>query len=697
MRILAAGSRTLVALLAILSVSTPVHAQCPDGSPPPCGAAAITAPAPPAFDADVVAVAPFDVLVPGLDLWREGLVDVLSRRLDGAGPLRTVSASAVINGWTGRADPVSARRLGRRTRAEFAVFGELVGAGMDSVRISVSVLDVTAGKVTGTLEARNAVARMDLLADTVTLRLLRVLGEARGGGVLSVTDFDTRSLPALKAYLEGEQLFRRAMHDSAAAHFTHAITLDSGFTQAHRRLSWTKQWQCSGEAPDFSFLDAAMLRYAQARGLSVRDSMALQIDSMFAAFARGGGYVDIYAELVDLTLGATERAVRAFPRDAEFLHLRGEVLAGSGKREAALEAFERAIVADPGLAPPYMDAGEMAAPAGDYARARRLLQAYLRINGSGDCASAARLFADLLPGGLTGGARARRIQQAPAGQLWKVVRIFETILDPGETAIGLLRTAHRQRISPGPARDTALAILMPLTRNLRLRGHLAAADSLDGGRTQSTLNRLFIGAVIPAALPRVNAWGVADGPIDGWHPYGLWLVEMLAQAGDTATLDSLARRADSLVASAAPPGTPESEEALFQRERDGAGFAYAVELTRAVRLLAVRDTSAAIAALAAVSDTACYGCSQHVPLLARLHAARGEFEAAARYYRTDLRYNRDARHVLWAFERAQALERVSDRDGARTNYRFVVDAWPRPDGVLSGVVEQSRQALRRLN
>src|SRR5207247_1778429 len=40
------------------------------------------------LDPDLVAVAPFDVLPPQLALWREGLVDVLSRGLDRAGPLR---------------------------------------------------------------------------------------------------------------------------------------------------------------------------------------------------------------------------------------------------------------------------------------------------------------------------------------------------------------------------------------------------------------------------------------------------------------------------------------------------------------------------------------------------------------------------------------------------------------------------------
>ncbi len=41
-------------------------------------------------DPNLLAIAPFDVLDPSLQIWHEGLVDILSRDLDGAGPLRTV-------------------------------------------------------------------------------------------------------------------------------------------------------------------------------------------------------------------------------------------------------------------------------------------------------------------------------------------------------------------------------------------------------------------------------------------------------------------------------------------------------------------------------------------------------------------------------------------------------------------------------
>ena len=131
------------------------------------------------LDAGVVAVAPFDVLDPKLQLWREGLMDLLARNLDGAGPLRTVSPTVVIRRWSGRADRTSATALGRQMGAELAVYGTLVGSGPDPVRLTASVLDVSRGAVLGEVELRGTADRMVELADSLTVRVLRELGETR--------------------------------------------------------------------------------------------------------------------------------------------------------------------------------------------------------------------------------------------------------------------------------------------------------------------------------------------------------------------------------------------------------------------------------------------------------------------------------------------------------------------------------------
>src|SRR6185312_9542055 len=105
-------------------------------------------------DPDVVAVAPFDVLDDELSLWHEGMVDVLSRNLDGAGPLSSVAPSIVIRHWTGRADRRSAVALGRKTGAGLVVYGSISQSGRDSVHASATLVNVSTGRAIGDVDAQ---------------------------------------------------------------------------------------------------------------------------------------------------------------------------------------------------------------------------------------------------------------------------------------------------------------------------------------------------------------------------------------------------------------------------------------------------------------------------------------------------------------------------------------------------------------
>jgi len=168
------------------------------------GAALLSRPkARPALDPNLVAVAPFDVLDQEHRLWREGMVDLLSATLDGAGPLRTVPASTVVRAWSGRADPASATVLGRGSGAGVAVYGRVVGAGGDSVRIMATLLDITTGAATD-LEVRDLGSRLDRVADSLAVRLIRELGRTRPITAVRSAGLGSSSVPALKAYLTGE-------------------------------------------------------------------------------------------------------------------------------------------------------------------------------------------------------------------------------------------------------------------------------------------------------------------------------------------------------------------------------------------------------------------------------------------------------------------------------------------------------------
>ena len=127
---------------------------------------------------NLLAVAPFEVLEPSLQVWREGMGDVLSRTLDGAGPIRTVSPSVVLRRWSGRADRASAEELGRRTGAGLVVYGAVVPRGRDSVTLRAALLDRGGGMAKTDIEVSGEAARIGELADSLGIRALRVLSPA---------------------------------------------------------------------------------------------------------------------------------------------------------------------------------------------------------------------------------------------------------------------------------------------------------------------------------------------------------------------------------------------------------------------------------------------------------------------------------------------------------------------------------------
>src|SRR3989442_661616 len=112
-RFLVAGAATVIVAALALAV---LRLRIPSGAP---------------FDPNLVAVAPFDVFDPQLELWHEGLMDVLSRNLDGAGPLRTVPPTVVVRRWRGRAQPASGAPAAGNTGAGGGGCGRTVQCGPD--------------------------------------------------------------------------------------------------------------------------------------------------------------------------------------------------------------------------------------------------------------------------------------------------------------------------------------------------------------------------------------------------------------------------------------------------------------------------------------------------------------------------------------------------------------------------------------
>jgi eukaryotic-like serine/threonine-protein kinase len=651
------------------------------------------------LDANLIAVAPFDVFDPALGLWREGLVDILSRDLDGAGPLRAVSPRVAIRRWSGRAEPAEANALGRRTGAGLAVFGQLVGSGPDSVRLTASLLDVGADRRLGEVDLRDASAHMDRLVDSTAVALLRALGRHRPVGAVRQAGFGGTSLPALKEFLRGEQFFRRSAWDSALAHYDAAIALDSTFALAYRRMWLSVSWN-PPTGRSFQSIRAYALRAAAFnRGLPARDSLLIVMDSLWL----GAGWDDTaYFAHRRRAFAAVDQVARLNPSDPEVWNALGEVRYHWGTPAEftggeILAPFERAIQLDPEYGPAYEHTVSLAVRLGRLDLARQYARAYIDLVPNGISTQQFRLDALLLDPSLAASTEtARLIDTSAAGPLMQAVFDLSAWADSGETVLRLARSlasSTRSLAGAPPGFPDSLYLKGVLAGVLALRGHFQEARAaLPGSPITGTgyldnpvVDLALLGAVppdsarivVPALVATESLW-----PPSG-HRYALpwWYADR-----DTSALK---RFEVQVVAGARRYPNPVAKAYLRNL----------AEVARAYLVLARGDSTEGLRMLAALPDSLCAlsDCFFEKFTLAELAAARGQDREAAAIYDRWLRArNWSPLFVLGRLNRARVAQRLGDRDQAAGLYQYVLDAWRHADPELRPHVVAAQDGLQRL-
>jgi len=137
---------------------------------------------------------------------------------------------------------VTAAEFGRNTGAGITVFGTIVGVGSDSVRVVATMLGVARGEPLAEIELRDRADRLDRLADSLAVRLLGDLGRTQRVSATPMYSIGSGVPAAIKAFLRGEQHYRRSDWDSARVYYEQAVQLDSSFAMAHRRLGIVLGW-----------------------------------------------------------------------------------------------------------------------------------------------------------------------------------------------------------------------------------------------------------------------------------------------------------------------------------------------------------------------------------------------------------------------------------------------------------------------
>jgi serine/threonine-protein kinase len=645
----------------------------------------------PGLDASLVAVAPFDVADPDLALWREGVVDVLARALDGAGPLRTVAPTVVVRRFEGRGDRVAAAQLGARTGAGLVVYGGLVRAGADSVRLEATLYDARRDRPVGEVRVVESAARMDRALDSLGVALLRVVARTRPLGAVRAAGIASASLPALKAFLSAEQHYRAGAYDSALAAAERALQLDGDFALARHRAGTL---QLRGSA--FHAGAAALMRAAWGtRGLAPRDSLVLALDSLRAAgelATERGRDLAVPAPLAEALLARARQATRLYPDDPELWYAFAEALTHLGAFERAthedqLAAYERAIALDSAFLPSYPHAVGANLALGRVARARRHLHTARALARGTRLRDAAALLARVVRDDATVDTTA--LAAWLAGAPFEALEPVGLMLDDWPDSTGaMLRVLRRAERAAGPARPEVVRwFVQPMIRaTLERQGRLAERRALDAPPAVVVEHALLGGVSREAGDAAARAWLAGDAAALTRPQPLVWL----AERGDSAALRRYGARLD-----AALPALPAADTVLRRRA------AHAARLGRAYLRLAARDTAGALAQLARLEVRDCPTlCVANDLFRARLMAAAGDAAGARALLGAGSPAEGEvapgAFDVLWQLERARAAERAGDRPRAAAAYAAVAGFWAHADAPLRPLAREAQAGARRL-
>ena len=259
------GSISL-AIATLLAPAGEILAQCPDGTPPPCGRSVTPVRRDPPLDERAWLILPFTNTTGSADaaMLTQASVSMLYQDLARWQDIRVVPDDRVADllrslpaAERGRPGLQSALGLARRVGAGKLLLGDFLALG-GQAQLNGKVYDVRSGR-----QLRLVRDQLNSLSslDSLTAGFGRV---ARGalavpGPAFSKAGVGTSSLEAYAAYLAGIEAMNGIRIDSARGLFLRATRIDSTFALAHLRASQTRLFT-SGAVPDPN--RAAALRFA---------------------------------------------------------------------------------------------------------------------------------------------------------------------------------------------------------------------------------------------------------------------------------------------------------------------------------------------------------------------------------------------------------------------------------------------------
>jgi serine/threonine-protein kinase len=448
--------------------------------------------------AESIAVLPFTASGQGVDLMGEGMVDLLTTNLNSVGGIRAVDPRTVMTrvkkaGATSGIDLQTGLSIGRDVKAQAVVLGSIVATG-NAVRISADLYGQD-GKSLAHAQVDGAADSVLPLVDGLSRELVREIWRSKEPvPSLRVSGLTTGSLTAMRDYLTGEQFYRRAEWDSAAAAFGAAVEQDSTFALAQYRLAMALGWKGGYALPQARAASEAALRFATR--LPPRERALVTAYQLFS-YGRTAA------------VDSMRKYVAAWPDDIEGWNLLGETQYHTRERNgldaATLEQpFDKVIAADSSLTPPIIHPMELALATRDSVKFSRYL-ALFRTGATPEEYEAFKAAGDLVWGGVQPDSQGIRHLASHGGALMATFTAAQ--VDPAtgsDMVLDRYGIVAKTAIVAQPTDQNRLQTLagrgMLLTSLGRFAEARRLADSI-GPATQQTAGAIYVFPVVLGIAP----------------------------------------------------------------------------------------------------------------------------------------------------------------------------------------------------
>jgi TolB-like protein len=320
--------------------------------------------------AAVIAVMPLTPASPDSALARLGrdLTVTLSANLDDVGEIRTVDALTVL-AQVRPADAApslaEAANLSQRLGARSVLQGTLVRNGR-VVRADIGLFTTDSTAAVARATASGSIDDITGLTDSITWAVLRQVWRTRGSPTPSIAAVTTHSVPALRAFLEGERAITEGQFGRAEDAFGRALAADSSFWLAYRRYDFVRSWS-------FKPVDSVIVARYQENRQKLPERERLLIEALMP---------DSLSDRIERLQALTRRFPDFWPgwwelADDHLTHAGG--LLGHTRREAQA-ALERTLALNPDLTAAWDHLLWVADWNRDTAAARRAIAANSRVH-----------------------------------------------------------------------------------------------------------------------------------------------------------------------------------------------------------------------------------------------------------------------------------------------------------------------------